>query len=114
MLEWSIVSAIIGFFIITIVDRIWFLIDYKKAEKGLEILEHYHYSFVCWIIALLTVSFVPVISWGLVGAGVAFFYHESKQKNFFSYNSKHFKPSLYIAIGLCIVGLLLYFLISAI
>ena len=46
-------TGILGFQFITIIDRIWFRINYKKAEKGLEVIEHYHHG-----IGLFAISFI--------------------------------------------------------
>lgn len=103
-----ILAGIIGFLGVTIIDRVWFLIDYKKAEKGLEVLEHYHYLFIAWIGAFLIVEYIPVLAYGLIGAGTAFFYHEAKQKNFFSYTSTHFKQSTIIGVVLAAITIAVY------
>lgn len=100
----TVLAGILGFQFVTIIDRLWFAIDYKKTEKGLEVLEHYHFG-----IALLAVSFVfiqiPILAFALLGMGAAFIYHESKQKNYFAHQSTHFKGSTIIGVVLlCITG----------
>jgi len=103
--------GILGFLLITIIDRIWFRIDYKKAEKGLEVLEHYHYGIGLFTISFIFVSSIPIIAFLLLGMGAAFIYHESKQKNFFAHQSTHFKGSTIIGTTLSIIAIIVYFLI---
>jgi len=105
-------AAILGFLGITIIDRIWFKIDYKKAEKGLEIFEHYHYGIILMGVSLITIIHIPLlVSYAMLGAGAAFIYHESKQKNFFAYTSNHFCLSAIIGVILTVLFTVLYFLI---
>ena len=106
-----ILCGILGFQFITIIDRVWFSIDYKKAEKGLEVLEHYHYKFPLWIIAFVIFEYSPALSFGLIGMGSAFFYHETKQKNYFAHNSPHFKGSTIIGIALGVITIITYILV---
>lgn len=96
-------AATLGFIFITIIDRVWFQIDYKKAEKGLEVLEHFHYGIALLAISFIFVESIPSIAYALMGMGTAFIYRESRQKNAYSYTSTHFKPSLIIGLGLCVV-----------
>ncbi len=103
--------GILGFLFITIIDRLWFAIDYKKAEKGLEVLEHYHYGIALLGIAFILTAQIEVLAYLLLGMGTAFIYHESKQKNYFSHKSKHFKPSLAIGLVLTAITITVYFLI---
>ena len=37
-------SAFLGFILVTILDRRWFDIDHKKIEKGYEVIEYYHFG----------------------------------------------------------------------
>lgn len=104
-------AGILGFQFITIIDRLWFAIDYKKTEKGFEVLEHYHYNFPLWIIAFIILQYVPVLSYLLVGMGAAFFYHEAKQKNYFAHNSPHFKGSTIIGVIGAALTIITYVLI---
>ncbi len=107
------VAAILGFLGITIIDRIWFLIDYKKAEKGLEVLEHFHYGIILMGISVISIPYIPLAAtYALLGAATAFIYHESKQKNFFSYKSTHFKGSAVIGIVLTVIFSTLYLLVN--
>lgn len=101
-------AAILGFLLVTIIDRVWFRIDYKKAEKGLEVFEHYHYFFPLWIIAFIVFEYVPILSYTLISMGAAFFYHESKQTNFFAHQSIHFRNSSIIGLVLAILTILAY------
>ena len=98
-----VLSGLVGVFFITIIDRIWFEIDYKKTEKGLEFLEHYHYGIALIAIAIITIESIPILAGGLVGMGAIFIYREERQKNCFAYKSSHFKLSSAIGIGLVAV-----------
>jgi hypothetical protein len=104
----AILAGALGFIFVTIIDRVWYEIDYKKAEKGLEVLEHYHYGIGLFAVSFLFVEHIPVLAVGLLGMGAAFIYHESKQKNYFSVTSTHFKSSLAIALGLCAIAIFAY------
>lgn len=104
-----VLSLILGFLGITILDRIWFLIDYKKIEKGMESLEHFHWGLVLFGISFVLYEYIPIIAYAMVGAATAFIYHESKQKNFFAYTSTHFKKSAVIGLGITAVIIFLYF-----
>jgi len=108
------IAGVLGFIFVTMIDRIWFKIDYKKAEKGLEILEHYHWGILLLAIAPFFINYSLVTSFGLLGMGTAFIYHEAKQKNFFSYDSKHFRLSALIGIVIAIFAIITYFLIPTI
>jgi len=107
MLDFFLVSFI-GFMVITLIDRVWFRIDYKKAEKGLEVLEHYHYGIVLLAILPFVMIHSQLLAFGFFGAGAAFIYHESKQKNFFAHHSTHAKNSTIIGIILCVIAITLY------
>ncbi len=102
-------AAVLGFLFITIIDRIWFRIDYKKVEKGLEVMEHYHYGLLLFALAPFFIEYSLVTSFGLLGMGTAFIYHESKQRNFFAHQSVHFKGSTIIGVTLAIIAIVLYF-----
>lgn len=109
-----ILCGILGFLFITILDRLWFSIDYKKAEKGLEVLEHYHYFFPLWAIAFILFEHIPALSFALIGTGTAFFYHEAKQKNYFAHKSTHFKGSTIIGIILATITIITYVIVFTI
>lgn len=110
-----ILTGILGFLGITIVDRVWFLIDYKKAEKGLEVLEHYHYGIALMGAAVVLAPFMSLfITYAMLGAGTAFIYHESKQKNFFAYTSSHFRGSATIGLILAAISIFSYFYLPTI
>lgn len=102
-----ILAGILGFQFVTIIDRLWFAIDYKKTEKGLEVLEHYHFG-----LALLAISFIfiqiPILAFALLGMGAGFIYHESKQKNYFAHQSTHFKGSTIIGLVLLFIGIAVF------
>jgi len=99
-----IISIFLGFIISLILDRIWFSVDYKKIEKGFEILEHYHFG-----ITLMGVGFIipiHIISYFIIGLGAGFIYMETKHTHCFAYQSGHFTKSSIIGIILCIVFIL--------
>ena len=108
-----ILCGILGFQIITIIDRVWFAIDYKKAEKGLEVLEHYHYGLALMTISFIFIDLIPFMAFILLGMGAAFIYHESKQKNYFAHKSTHFKGSTIIGLVLMIIGIFTYFYLQS-
>lgn len=103
-----ILCGILGFQFITIIDRIWFAIDYKKVEKGLEVLEHYHYGIVLMTISFIFIDLIPFMAFILLGMGASFIYHESKQKNYFAHKSTHFKGSLLIGLILSVISISSY------
>ena len=106
-------SGILGFLAVTIIDRIWFMIDYKKAERGLESLEHYHYGMALMGAGALLWGMIPdICAFFVIGAGGAFVYHEAKQKNLFSYSSSHFTQSTLIAFGI-LCGMILSYMAKA-
>jgi len=102
-------AAVLGFLFITLIDRIWFRIDYKKVEKGLEVMEHYHYGLLLFALAPFFIEYSLITSFGLLGMGTAFIYHESKQRNFFAHKSVHFKNSTIIGLSLTGLAAFLYF-----
>lgn len=100
----TILAGILGFQFVTIIDRLWFAIDYKKTEKGLEVLEHYHFGLGLLVISFIFIQ-IPILAFALLGMGAGFIYHESKQKNYFAHQSTHFKGSTIIGVVLlCIAG----------
>lgn len=101
-------ASLLGHLFITIIDRLWFRIDYKKTERGLEALEHYHYGIALLAISFFFVTPVPLLSFALLGMGISFIYHESKQENFFAHKSTHFKESTLIGITLLIMAALVF------
>jgi len=104
-----IVIGILGFLGVTILDRIWFKIDYKKIEKGLAALEHYHWGIGLFALSFFFLEHIPHLAHGMLGMGAAFVYHESKQKNFFARTSSHFKSSSVIGIILAGITIVTYF-----
>ena len=103
----ELLALFLGFIFVTIIDRLWFAIDYKKAEKGLEVLEHYHFGIV--LLAIFPwITFASSLSFVIFAAGAAFIYHESKQKNYFAHKSTHAKGSTIIGIVLCIISIISY------
>ena len=102
-------AAIFGVISITILDRYWFKINYKKAEKGLEILEHYHHGIIMIIISMWVYPFIPILTIFLAVGGATFIYREARQENDFAHNSTHFKGSLIIGLILIVIAILSYF-----
>lgn len=110
MIEFTLIlCGILGFQFITIIDRIWFKIDYKKAEKGLEVLEHFHHGIILITLSFVILQYNVFMATILLGMGAAFIYHESKQKNYFAYTSTHFKGSTIIGIFLTGIAIVTYF-----
>jgi len=105
------ISGISGFLFVTIIDRLWFKMDYKKVEKGLEVLEHYHYGIALFAVSFVVLSVSEILSFTLLLMGAAFIYHESKQKNYFSYTSNHFKNSTIIGVLLAVIAGVIFFLV---
>lgn len=96
--------AIAGFFTTFVLDRIWFSIDYKKAEKGLEVHEHYHVALELHLVSIVMwIIHVDILAVFLIGAGVGFFLLEAFQDNAFACTSKHFRASTYVGVGLAIL-----------
>ena len=89
------------------------MITNKKTEKGLEVLEHYHYGIALIAIAIILIQHIPYLAIALLGAGAAFIYHESKQKNYFAHKSPHFKGSTIIGIALIIIAITSYIYVSS-
>ena len=102
-------SAFLGFILVTILDRRWFDIDHKKIEKGYEVIEHYHWGIVLIGISIVIMIHLPVMAYLVLGAGMGLVYHESKQKNYFAQKSNHFRNSSIIGIVLTtvIIGILI-------
>ncbi len=103
----EILALFLGFIFVTIIDRLWFSINYKKAEKGLEVLEHYHFG-IGLLILFPWILFATPWAFIVFAAGAAFIYHESKQKNYFAHKSTHAKGSTIIGIVLCTIALASY------
>lgn len=101
-------SALIGFIIVTILDRRWFDVDHKKIEKGYEVIEHYHFGIILISIGIVIFSSLPVLSYCMFGAGGGLIYHESKQKNYFAHKSSHFRNSSIIGCILCMIAIFLF------
>ena len=80
-----IIAPLAGFWGAMIIDTMWFRIDYKKAEKGLEAHEHYHVGIELAIVGvILWVINMDVLAVGLFGMGAGFFMAEWQQKNAFA------------------------------
>ena len=102
-------SAFIGFILVTILDKRWFDIDHKKIEKGYEVIEHYHFGVGLIGIGIFTFVFSSILSYVLLGAGMGLIYHEAKQKNYFAHKSTHFRNSSIIRIILTVITTILFF-----
>ncbi|MGI9229914.1 MAG: hypothetical protein ACR2P9_08660 [Gammaproteobacteria bacterium] len=101
-----------------IIDVLWWNINYKKVEKGLEVLEHYHMGIILMIGAVLINLVYQPVSLFLIGMGFVFIvaeWHQSVEKSGkkiipgkpFAYGSKHFKQSSAIGAGLGVFLLIL-------
>lgn len=108
----------IGGIITMLIDVVWWRIDYKKAEKGMEILEHYHMGIALFIAAVVIHSFYTPMSWLMAGMGFMFVFAEWHQTieiagkkvvpgKPFAYGSKHFKQSSIIGIILAVFLLII-------
>ena len=106
----EILLAIVGFITITILDKVWFKLDYKRIEKGFEIVEHYHWGIVLIGAGIILLSYSPYLAYFAAGAGIGLIYHESRQKNYFAHKSNHFGSSSVIGIILCLVVFFAYVL----
>ncbi len=96
-----------------IFDTVWWKINFKKVERGYEVLEHYHFGIILMIGAVFINLIYEPISWLLIGMGFVFIigeWHQSVQIHKkkvvpgkpFAYGSKHFKQSTAIGAGLTI------------
>lgn len=114
----SILLFCVGAFVTMIIDTLWWKIDYKKAERGLEVLEHYHIGIALLIGAVVTNLFYQPASWFLGGMGLLFVFAEWHQSveiagkkvipgKPFAYGSKHFKGSSIIGIILAVFLLII-------
>ena len=108
------IIASAGAFAVCIVDVLWWHIDYKKAERGMEAHEHYHVGLELLIASYITSLFYEPVSWLLVGMGITFIaaewrqVHEIKKGKVvpghpFAYGSSHFASSTIIGVVLCAV-----------
>lgn len=103
-----ILLGIIGFLFISTLSRIWFSINNKKSNKALVTVEHYHYGIVAFIMSFVFFEYSTAISYLLLGAGGAFVYFETKQKNYFAKNSTHFRNSSILGISLIAIAAISY------
>lgn len=99
-----------------LIDVLWWNINYKKAEKGLEVLEHYHMGLILLIIAIIANLFYESIALFLTGMGFLFIIAEWHQTIHtvgkkvvsgkpFAWGSVHFIGSSII--GIILSGILL-------
>lgn len=117
----ELILLVLGTFLVFIIDILWWNIDFKKAEKGMEAHEHYHVGIELLIVGLVVSFFNDLPSYFLIGAGFAFIMAEWRQTveikktvngevitqkvvpgHPFAYGSTHFKQSTIIGIGLTI------------
>ena len=98
----DIFAFILGAFAVMWVDVLWWTIDYKKAEKGLEWHQHYHVGLELMIIAIFVGVYNDIIASLRFGAGFLFLAAEWRQVievtgnkvragHPFAYGSVHFK-----------------------
>lgn len=101
-----------------VIDTLWWNIDYKKAEKGFEVIEHYHLGIVSIIAGVVLGVYFPLFYGFFLGLGLLFIIAEWRQfieihnnkvipGKPFAYGSVHFKQSTLIGIGLFVVLILL-------
>ena len=111
----EIIFLILGAFAVFLVDIIWWTIDFKKVEKGLEFHEHYHVGLELLIISIALSYIDNFFIYLLVGAGFAFIMAEWRQTveiadkkvqpgHPFAYLSLHFHESTIV--GIILVGIL--------
>ena len=118
----ELILLVLGGFLVFVIDILWWNIDFKKAEKGMEAHEHYHLGLELLIAGLIVSMFNDLPSYFLVGAGFAFIMAEWRQTveikktvngeivkqkvipgHPFAYGSNHFKQSTAIGIGLTVL-----------
>lgn len=117
----EIILLILGAFLVFVIDIVWWSIDFKKVEKGLEAHEHYHLGLELLIFGMGLSFLVELPVYFILGAGFAFIMAEWRQSveirtmnngidikkkvvpgHPFAYGSIHFKQSSLIGIGLTI------------
>lgn len=104
-----ILVSFISVIAIIILDHRWMKdINFSKAEKGMEVMEHYHWGLILVIIGIVLWQYTNLLSVGLLIAGITFIACESKQKNDFALNSTHAIPSTIIGVSLLIVTIMAY------
>ena len=118
----ELILLVLGAFLVFVIDILWWNIDFKKAEKGMEAHEHYHLGLELMIVGLIVSIFNELPSYFLIGAGFAFIMAEWRQAveikktingkvisqnvvpgHPFAYGSVHFKQSTAIGVGLTIL-----------
>lgn len=87
MINLAILYLIIGVMIGLVIDTVWFKVNYKKYEKGIEVFEHYHAGI---LLLPLGIWLNPIF----MGVGLGLFIGEWTQEHKFAINSGHFKESL--------------------
>ena len=106
-----ILTAFLAFILVIIIDHRWMKdVQFSKIEKGMEVLEHFH-----WGLILITIGIAvwhlhnEILSVGLLFAGFTFIACEAKQKNDFAIHSSHAKVSILIGIILTNIAIATYF-----
>lgn len=124
----EIILLILGAFTTFVIDILWWNIDFKKAEKGLEVHEHYHVGIELLILGALLSHLTDHIEYFPIGMGFAFIMAEWKQTTEirktengktirkevvpghpFAYGSEHFRKSTIV--GMVLTGILVFLLI---
>lgn len=114
---------VMGVFAAFVLDTWWWMIDYRKAEKGLEFHEHYHAGLELLILALLTfklastpLAYIPAgLGFGLIIAewrqAVEVAGRRVKPGHPFAYGSNHFTQSTLLGIVLTTILIALILLL---
>ncbi len=117
---------LMGVLSVGLIDAAWRQKNIDSNNRFLKAHEHFHagieFGILAVIATLLNIQILDSFLWGL---GIAFIFSEFthfgwfKGEKFmvshpFAFGSEHFKLTHIITIGLCVVGLLLYFLIPTI
>lgn len=109
-----------------LIDAMWRQKNIDSNNKFLKAHEHFHVGLEFGILAVIVSFFdVPILESFLWGLGIAFIFSEFTHFGWFkggkfmvshpfAFGSEHFKLTHIITIGLCMIGLLLYFLIPTI
>ncbi|MEM2233838.1 MAG: hypothetical protein QXP81_09915 [Nitrososphaerota archaeon] len=108
------IPFLLGFLFGLVLDRIWWESGASKYDKGVAVLEHYHWGLLSWIISY----FVPlIVSFFLWGLGLALVLAEWAQigewengtwrrGHPFAYGSNHFASSTII--GAVLVSIVVF------
>ncbi|MEM3193409.1 MAG: hypothetical protein QXH97_00300 [Candidatus Bathyarchaeia archaeon] len=102
-----------------VLDRVWWESGLNKYEKGIAVLEHYHWGLIAWILAYVVNVNISFFLWGV---GLALVMAEWAQTGEwkdsvwsrghpFAYGSDHFLFSTVIGLALIAVHVLALILI---